>query len=180
MHRKRDFFFFFHLHLFQLHTYRHICLHVFFLNLCRNFITIALDNVTTQTNKVSNFADRLHGMVHIVNRFATAAATRQILNQQGRVLEFKPSRNKALSGLFLSFLGTAAAVANPTKYPFLIRLLAEDAKKRKDEGELSLSLPSSVKSHGFHLADVYLCVTRLTASNKLPPAFGTYYYAYSL
>jgi hypothetical protein len=108
-----------------------------------------------------------------VNRFVTAAAAKKILNQHGKVYPLKAGKPSSFN--FLSFLGTAEAFAHPEKYPLLIRLLAEDAKNRKDEGELSLSLPNSLKKEGFHLADVYLCATRLTATNKLPPAFGTFH-----
>ncbi len=134
--------------------------------MCRNFIAAALNNITAQTTKVSNFADRLHGLVHIVKRFSAAHANSP--SELGMALGGK---QKAMSTCFLHFLATAESMAYPARFPELICLLSQDAstaKKIKDE--LSLSLPLAVQEKGFRLADIYLCATRLTAHNQLPPS----------
>ena len=143
---------------------------------CRNFIASALNNITTQTSKVSHFADRLHGLVHIVTRFAAAATAGELTDAHGKPGQDK-GKQKPMSARFLAFLSSAESIAKPARYPELIRLLAEDAATAKQEaGELSLSLPLAVKEKGFHLADIYLCATRLTAQNQLPAAsVGIYY-----
>jgi hypothetical protein len=150
---------------------------------CRNFIASALNNITTQTSKVSHFADRLHGLVHIVTRFAAAATAGELTDADGKPAGGQDKgKQKPMSLRFLAFLSSAESIAKPARYPELIRLLAEDAATAKREaGELSLSLPLAVKEKGFHLADIYLCAARLTAQNQLPAAsVGTYYLLYNM